>query len=292
VTDTIGSGGRANIESTVYAISNCDYDAIFSTIDDVVSSSKDIAVFWQELLSYYRDMLVMKTTASAQRYLDLTEHESEQLKNTCALFTKETLLWHCKVIDEAYYVMKKAGSAKRIVAEMALIRICDESLDTSAEALSARISKLENAIASGTFAVAQSAYSEETQSDIPTKVETKASETEKKADKPQKAEAKYVEKPELKALRGWNEIAEKAAAGDVSLLPFLKMTKAFTDSNGKIYVRYPNTFVKNMVDSAHAEDAIVAAIRLELKTDVARENICFSILDSGEATDEFDDLII
>ena len=50
VDETIGSGGRENIENTVKAIAGFDFDAIFSTVDSVVRSSRDIAVFWQELI--------------------------------------------------------------------------------------------------------------------------------------------------------------------------------------------------------------------------------------------------
>ena len=293
VNQTLGAGERDNIENTVRAIAKGNYDAIFSAVSDVFNSSKDITVFWQDLAAYYRDMLVMKTTASAQRYLDLTENESEQLKSTCALFTKETLLWHCRVIDEAYHVMKKAGGANRIVAEMALIRICDASLDASADALSARISRLENALASGAYATPQAtSVKADVKQDDFKKAESVAPKPDKKSEKAEQAHSTTAQAPVLKALRGWNEIAEKAAQGDVSLLPFLKMMRAFTDENGKIYAKYPNEFVKDMVESARADDAILAAIRIELKRDVMREDLIFDFLAGDEAEDELDDLII
>ncbi len=290
VKDTLGAGDRDSIDNTVRAIARGNYDAIFSTVNDVVASSKDITVFWEDLAAYYRDMLVMKTTATAQRYLDLTDNECEQLRATCDLFTKETLIWHCRVIDEAYYVMKKSGNAKRVVAEMALIRICDGTLDTSVDALTSRISKLENALASGSYKPASpqvnvTAESKPTVADKPQEEKTKVDQAPKAEVQPKK------ETNVLKTLRGWHEIAEKAAAGDVTLRAFLKTAKAFIDDVGTIYIKYPSEFAKNMVESAHAEDAIVAAIRLEQKIDISRENLVFGILDGGEAVDEFEDLI-
>ncbi len=285
VNETLGAGDRDSIENTVRAIAKGNYDAIFATVNDVISSSKDITVFWQDLAAYYRDMLVMKTTATAQRYLDLTDNESEQLKSTCSLFTKETLLWHCKVIDEAYHVMKRSGGAKRIVAEMALIRISDAALDTSVDALMSRISKLENALASG-------AYDKVSTRDSISTSETKAEQTPSDTSQSIPEQHSVDEMPSLKVLRGWNEIAEKAAAGDMSLLPFLNMARAFSDGSGKIYVKYPNSFVKDMVDSASVEDAILAAIRLELKNDITRDKLVFGILEDGEELDEFEDMII
>ncbi|MBR4012835.1 MAG: DNA polymerase III subunit gamma/tau, partial [Clostridia bacterium] len=262
VNETLGSGGRENIENTVRAIAKGNFDAIFSVITDVVASSKDISVFWQELISYYRDMLVMKTTSSAERYLDLTENESEQLKRSCELFTKNTLLWHCRILDEALYTMQKAGSAKRIVAEMALIKMSDSMLDTSMDAVLSRISKLENAVATGVQIVSDKTDLEESlpKSTAPQKQENKAAE---KTPVETSSKEETSSDDSLKIIRGWNEIAEKAAAGDMAVLPFLKMAKAFTDSNGKIYVRFPNDFAKNMVEKSDVANGILAAFSIQ-----------------------------
>ena len=291
VNETLGSGGRENIENTVRAIAKGNFDAIFSVITDVVASSKDISVFWQELISYYRDMLVMKTTSSAEKYLDLTENESEQLKRSCELFTKNTLLWHCRILDEALYTMQKAGAAKRIVAEMALIKMSDSMLDTSMDAVLSRISKLENAVATGVQIVSHKTDSEES---LP------------KSIAPQDQENKAAEKPtvetlskeemssddSLKIIRGWNEIAEKAAAGDMAVLPFLKMAKAFTDSNGKIYVRFPNDFAKNMVEKSDVANGILAAFSMQFNRRIEPADVIFGVLVGDEDITDFDDLII
>ncbi len=296
VTETLGSGGRENIENTVRAIAKGNYDAIFSAIAEVVNSSKDISVFWQELISYYRDMLVMKTTASADKYLDLTENESEQLKRSCELFTKQTLLLHCRILDDSLYAMQKAGAAKRIVAEMALIKMSDEQLDSSMEAVLSRLSKLENAVAVG---ARNSIFSNCTREDnsspktIEPMTNNQISQQIVESEKTQQNSKENIsESSSLKALRGWNEIAEKAAAGDMRVLPFLKMAKVFVDDSGRIYIRFPNDFAKNMVDNANISESIYAAICLELKREVAPQDIVFGILEGTEDITDFDDLII
>ena len=285
VNETLGSGGRESVENTVRAIARGNFDAIFSAVTDVVGSSKDISVFWQELISYYRDMLVMKTTATAEKYLDLTEYESEQLKKTCEMFTKQTLLWHCRVLDETLYAMQKAGAAKRIVAEMALIKMSDSMLDTSMDAVLSRISKLENAVAMGGVTPRISAV----QAEQPQEKELQK----KDSDIAQVAEPpKQSADDTLKAMRGWNEIAEKAAAGDIAVLPFLKMAKAFSDANGKIYVRFPNDFAKSMVERAGVTDGIIAALCINLGRKIEPADVIFGVLVGDEDDTELDDLII
>ena len=287
VDETVGSGGRETMEQTVRAIASCNFDAIFSAVETVVRSSRDIAVFWQELISYYRDMLVMKTTATADRYLDLTEHEAERLKKTAELFPRETLLHHCRILDDTFYAMQRAGAAKRMLAEMALVKLCDTSLDTSTDALLSRIAKLENAIASGT--AFRGAPKEAPVPEEPTRQKTVATET----PAPKPAETQIPQAPaedSLKILRGWNEMAEKAAAGDGALLGFLKIAKAFTSPDGKIHLRFPNEFAKSMVERAQMRDSIRAAISMTTQKSVADEDLIFGVLAGTEDISDLDEL--
>ena len=290
VDETVGSGGRENIEQTVKAIASLDYDAIFSTVDSVVRSSRDIAVFWQELISYYRDMLVIKTTASADRYLDLTENESERLRGTAALFTKETLLYHCRVLDETFYAMQKAGGAKRMLAEMSLIKMCDTTLDTKTDALLSRISKLENAVASGVV------YRSVPTSSVEPSDKSDEVKTVEKTELPQPTQ-KSVEQPQsneliLKPLRGWNEMAERAAAGDGSALGFLKIAKAFIGSDGRVYIKFPNDFAKSMVERANLSDSIRAAVNMISGKTLSEGDLELCVSDGNEKISDLDEFEI
>lgn len=147
VNDAVGSTGRANVSRTVRALAARDAATLFDIVFETDASAKDITVFWSELISYYRDMLVTKTGVDAAKYLDLTEAEGEELLRDAALFTRETLLYHSRLLDEAYLSMQRAGAIRRSVAEMTLLRMADERLDTRPEALLSRIAALENTLA-------------------------------------------------------------------------------------------------------------------------------------------------
>ena len=76
VEESVGLTGREALLETVDAVADQNYEILFERIAQVVQSSKDVAVFWQDLLSVWRDMLVIKTAKNASAYLDLTDHES------------------------------------------------------------------------------------------------------------------------------------------------------------------------------------------------------------------------
>lgn len=282
VEDTVGSGGREDLEQTVRAIAAANFDAIFATIDSVVSSSKDVSVFWQDLTMFYRDMLVMKTTAAAEKYLDLTTTETERLKTCAALFSKETLLYHCRVLDDTFYMLQRSAATKRMLAEMALIKLCDASLDTSNDALLSRISKLETAVASGvTFRAASSVNNE--QKEEPTNDEPHH----EIPSEPSKKSVSTSDMPTFKVLRGWNEIAERAASGDGAALGFLKTGKALISENGAIHLKFPNEFAKSMVDRPQMKESIRASLCMALQKNIDPNELILEIM-SGN--DDFSDL--
>ncbi len=285
IDQTVGSGGREALEQTVRAIAASNFDGIFATIDDVVRSSRDVAVFWQDLQSYYRDMLVMRTTSVADRYLDLTENESVHLRKTAELFPKETILHHCRIMDEAFYAMQKAGAAKRLVAEMALLRMCDTSLDASADAILSRLAKLETAVAAGvTFRATE----------IPKNIDS----VEKKEEEDPKVKPTTVQEPEqkaepeqtLKLIRGWNEIAEKACAGDGAVLAFVKMAKALMSADGKVYIKFPNDFAKSMVDRPAMREAIRASLCMALSRNLSEKDLILDVMEANEVYTDLDEL--
>ena len=296
VDSTVGSGGRQNTVDTVNALANADYDKIFSVIDGVVRSSKDVSVFWQELQSFFRDMLVFKTTRSADRYLDLTDSEKEVLAASAALFTKETLLAHCRMLDDAFYTMQKTGTAKRIVAEMTLVKMIDHTLDSSIDSILSRISKLE-AIASGVnIRLAESVSTEAIHTP---KAETKLSDLQKgnrletsdglSKNLPKSNRDSTDAPSDIKQVRGWGEIAAKAVGNNGYLIPFLKMARGYITADKKISIRFPSDFALEMIDRAGIKRDICLAINIELQSSYSENDIRYEV-SADMASDASDDL--
>ena len=149
VTRTIGTTGREGTYRVVCAIADKNFDLLFEIVDDMVSASRDPAVFWQELISYYRDMLVTKTVSDPSRYLDLTDSEKLALTTVSARFTKETLLFHIGLLEDALFAMQKSYAVKRTICEITLVRLCDPALDSSVESILTRLSRVEEQVVAG-----------------------------------------------------------------------------------------------------------------------------------------------
>lgn len=281
VNSTLGAGGQEKLVNTVTAIAKADYDTLFEVVDETVRSSKDIAVFWQELISLYRDLLVIKTTRAADKYLDLTDNQREALNSLAALFTKEMLLSHIRTLDDALYTMQKAGSVKRIVAEMALIKMSDQTLDPSYDNILSRISKLELFAASGGVIAPASA--------------PKVTSASEKSTEPKKATSTLSE-PSItssapitkKPIRGWNEIAERTVGDDGFLLSFLKMAKGYASSDKKLLVVFPNDLAMDMVDGANIKSTLCSVVNIETQSAYSQNDVIYQVATSADTLTETD----
>ncbi len=302
VEETIGLTGRDAMLETVRAVAESDYDALFEQIAQVVRSSKDVSVFWQDLLSVWRDMLIIKMTGNAPAYLDLTDHETEQMKAITQKFGKETLLYHCKLLEDALFAMQKANAVKRIVAEMTLVRMCDASLDTSSEAMLSRIARLEAQAEVGCFLSAKT--TEGTDSDVGTQPSAGMEKTDKLAmddSSGQRTVSRLTvsgeipigerEKRILRPIRSWMEVVERISRSAPMTASFVKASRAFTTEDGKVIVRFDNDFALHMMEQDESRDRLRAAVSAVLKREVGDRMLMMETADRTEAKSVIDEIV-
>ena len=283
VNEIIGISSYESLCRVSEAIAKKDLQVIFDEVDSVVRSSKDIGVFWQDLMSFYRDMLVVKTTENAEKYLDLTENETALLKKTASLFTRETLFAHCKLLEGSLFAIQKSNAIKRIVAEMTLVKMCDESLDTSSEGILSRLSKLENAIALGTFS-APAAVAEVS---VAKKTESKKQQKPTENPPPPVTEAPKTESV-WKYISAWVEAIERIEQNDTASAGFLRLSKAYMNENGSVKVLFGDLFTMTIVNNPRVKGEVRAALSYCLGREISEDALAFEVAQSDLPEDEAD----
>lgn len=237
-----GTGGRDSVINILNAVCDKDYDKIFDEVAKTFMSSRDITVFWQDIISFYRDMLVVRTTKNAREYLDLTEKQYAQLADIAGRFSAETLICHAKLLDDSLDAMRRASS-KRLVAEMTLVRMCDEKFQNSNDALLKRISAIEDKLMSGNFnlqsanKVAESVAKPQNNSGE-TRENTKSSDSENL-------------KKEYRQLPYWADFVEKCTVRDSMLGSFMRNSaKGFTvNTDDLIHIRTNNSMALKVIQT-------------------------------------------
>ena len=292
VNETIGSAGRERMMAVANAIAERNYEFLFKEIDEVVTSSKDIMVFWQDLISLYRDLLVVKTVRDSAKYLDLTDFELRCLNKLATKFTREMLIYHCRMLEDALSDMQTSGAVKRIIAELCFVKMCDEALSTSTEALLLRISNLEARLVSGDFV--QPKARDEVKEEKPKKKEKVEEKVESKkeivfANEPQ-PKVKQVEiSPDAKItkpLKAWSEAVQTIQPVDNGAYAFLKKTRAYVGVDDKIHVVYDG-FGLFAIDKPIIKNTLAAYLSKYLEKRYSENDIVFE-QDNGKVKLEDD----
>ena len=307
VNETVGLTGRDALLSTVRAIAARDYDALYACIDEVVQSSRDLGVFWQDLIAVYRDLLVVKTTKKYAEYLDLTDAEQRALNEVAALFSKETILYHRRLLDQAYPSMQGTNALGRVTAELTLIRMCDETLSTTQEALLSRIAKLEELVLSG--AVSRASRVEAVASAVepvsteptppiaePVNRSTDAPATVKQPSMPvanptpsnsDNDSGKRV----LRPIRAWTEVVERMTAQNPMAASFLSQARGYTEGERTVIVRFENQFAQMMIDRGDTKDMLRGALSVCLQREVREQDLVCEVVPAAKEASALDEII-
>jgi len=260
VNNVLGTSPYDKMCTVAKNIAEKNYSSLFDTINEIVTSSKDVLVFFSDLTAFYRDMMVQKSSASA-KYLDLLPQEEKLLEQTASLFNMATLIYHASLLDEAYYNMTKNPSSKRLIAEITLMKMCDPKLSDSNEAILSRLTSLEDKVtlmSKGIQISDSSTKSAEIKPDEVLEVEdTSSIITEKSEDSHSTAESNSA--PTI--LYNWDDVIQKASEKNAPVGSFLKSCDCFySPKQNKYFVIAYNKLMATMLSSEKNKNFIFDAM--------------------------------
>ncbi len=208
-----------------------DISDTFSVINDVYKGSSDLGVFWADLIAFHRDMLVCKTVKNFTEYIEVTPAQGALLSKTAEKYTKEKIMYHINVMNDALYLMQKNPALKRTAAELALIKLSQPRLDDSPTALNMRISELETKYSMLRYSPTAAAQPFIPEEETKIKPAPEPVQNEKKQEVQKSADENLT----LTSLRCWGDICQRLKISNPASRFYLTDSMAYT-SEGKIYV--------------------------------------------------------
>lgn len=295
-----GIVGRKTLMESVTAIADGNCGALFSILANLFRSSKDMSVFVADLIGLYRDMLVQKVMRVSSSegldrdVLDVSEQELSDIAALSARFTRERLIYHIKLLEEAYVAMSKS-EIKRVIAELVLMRLALGKTDSSLEGLEARIAELENRLAEGYIAAPNSSLiGEKSAKSAPDSSSAGGDAVLKSADLPlpsasrPKADNSLASSPspqkapkKPRSLAVWIDILDDYSAKEPSRAPFLRDSSAYLNADAvpcRLSVLVNDSFSKMMLENAGAAEVL---LRLAARHGVSASLLEFQVKPSG-----------
>ncbi len=148
-----GMASREALYELTACVARRDAAGALAAVDTLYRSSKDMERLCAEWIGYVRNLMVLKSVPDGGELIIAAPEEMAQMQSLARTLELPAILHMMDVLQTALERLR-GGVARRVEMEMAVLKLCDPSLDNTQTALLSRISELEKAVRSG-VAVAQ-----------------------------------------------------------------------------------------------------------------------------------------
>lgn len=117
-------------------------------VDDILDKGKELSFFLDELIIYFRNLLIIKTTNSIENLTKVSDDAVKELKEISEKISIDEIVYYIEELSSTQVECKRALNPK-ILLETKLIKIMHKPDSVNINELIKRIEKLESSIKSG-----------------------------------------------------------------------------------------------------------------------------------------------
>lgn len=131
-----------------------DVPAAMKLVEDIVITGRELGQFVVDFTWYLRNLLLLKTSEDAEGMLDASSEQIVTLKAHAEQLEVEALMRYIRIFSELSNQLKYA-TQKRVLLELAVIKLCKPQMEQNFDSILERLNKLEKQIENGVTVVAQ-----------------------------------------------------------------------------------------------------------------------------------------
>ena len=148
VYDALGLAGQKRTGELLQAVGRQDCAAALSIFSQLYAGGKDIGAMLGELIALCRDLLICRAAPKSGLSMLSGLATDTQRQQLLSLFSGAELLRCIALLQEAKASCRDNADS-RVASELCLMQMCQPELSLDAQAISARLSRLEQQLASG-----------------------------------------------------------------------------------------------------------------------------------------------
>lgn len=215
------------------------------TLEDLIIQGRELGQFVADFIWYLRNLLLVKTSDAPEEAVDVSAENMALLREESRMLDAETLMRYIRIFSELSNQIRYA-SQKRVLVEIALIKLCQPVMETNLDSLFDRIRVLEEKLENGVVlaGTAQAGeYGSPAYGGVPDAAAgEKPSEPEAKPEKAAPEDLQYIKK-------NWNSIVRETRGFLQQML--LTSTPKYNGSTGEpvLYVEFGNFQAKICMDN-------------------------------------------
>ena len=129
-----------------------DVPGVMKHLEELVMQGRELGQFVSDFTWYIRNLLLIKSSEDMEEVLDVSTENLRQLKEEAAMVREDTLIRFIRIFSELGNQLRYSSS-KRVLLEVALIKLCRPEMEDDELSLLERIRALEKKVENGVMTV-------------------------------------------------------------------------------------------------------------------------------------------
>ena len=122
-------------------------------LDEIMMQGRELSQFISDFTWYLRNLMLVQASDRLEDVIDMSADNLKRLKEEAAMTDMDQIVRYIRIFSELSGQIRYA-SQKRILVEIALIKLCKPEMETSQEAVLDRIRQVEDQLARGIMPMA------------------------------------------------------------------------------------------------------------------------------------------
>lgn len=148
VLDVLGAVDTDVYSALLRRMIDRDVKGVLKTVNELVMEGKEPAQLTTDFTWYLRNLLLVKSSDNMEDVLDVSTENLVQLKEEAKMIENDALMRYIRIFSDLSNQLKYA-TQKRVLLEVALIRVCVPQMETRQDTLLERIRALEEKVEKG-----------------------------------------------------------------------------------------------------------------------------------------------
>lgn len=125
-----------------------DVRRVIETVEELVMQGRELSQLASDFTWYLRNLLLVKGSDNMEDVLDVSTENLALLKEEAQMIDNDTLIRYIRIFSDLTNQLKFA-TQKRVLLEVALIKLCKPAMETSQDALLDRVRAIEKQLEQG-----------------------------------------------------------------------------------------------------------------------------------------------
>lgn len=254
VINLLGTVNYQVIMEAASAVIERDIEKTMILVDDILNSGKELSFFLDELIIYFRNLLIIKTTKTTDNLVKVPEDAADRLKSSSGLLSIDEIVYFIEELSLTQVECKRSLNPK-ILLETRLIKLMNNSA-IDLNKIFERLERLESIVRDGySTSIPQRVESVKKPEKSDTKEKATPKQEAKKAHIPEKAPEKQEVRAEVATahnaddnsiynavVNGWQDILKKIRSENAGLQAIIRECKLVSVKNKKLTFEFDPKF--------------------------------------------------